>query len=206
MANKRTITISPIEVSLRALFEPLVNALDYETAVTTYDNGVDKDNADTKRRMVSTQQARTQVSDTGHDLPSTRDMGLRIILSQLCQTMHSQTLGVINTKTGSTIPNARERYEESQKQIEQMETRELSGDMLRAMHYFEVNKTRYEAYNELMVALKTIYEEVTREKWQPMTAGSSNARKIDVKELPQAEKDRLVRILGEKKAKAMFAA
>ena len=110
--------------------------------------------------------------DNGQDLPSTKDAGLRIVISQTCQNFHNQCYGNINTNTGTKLDNAKERLDKSEEQIARIGDRisDVSAwttqDMT-AMHWFDVNEARFNFLNEMLSAWSTVYYQIFNETWKP---------------------------------------
>lgn len=153
-------------------------------------------------------------SDTGHEQRSQGDMGLRILLSQLCLTVHRQLKGVLNTRTGQKIDNAIERVKRSQDILSSFEKR-YSGDVdamfadpdyLVQMHWFQVNVEREKMLGQFLDAFQGAYEVVTKgEKWVPLTqeelAAQRGQRTADLR-ISDEEKNRLLALRERAMAKS----
>lgn len=168
---------STLLVGLRQIFDPIVHALDDRPALLKEDS-----------------------ADTGSELPSTKDIMLRITISMLCQTLYNQLHGKLKTNSGSNIPNLKERLDDSEGRIASIAEITSKQDVA-AFHWFAVNEAKYNSISDFLSAMTTIYFEITNERWQPREMGgtnATNAKKIDVDTLPQEEKDRLVSLMAAK--------
>lgn len=180
---------------LRDIFEPLIAALDNKPALLA--------SAD---------------ADTGHEAPSTQDIGLKILLGQTIQNLWRQQYGLIKTKRTfrnvkmsdgswkqvenfSTIMNNDQRLKKSQDDVQYLQD-EISGNRvsmtskqaLTTLHYFEVNEARFNATSELLGAYTTFYREVFKEDWKSSEepANKEETKKI---EIAPEENSRLVALM-----------
>jgi hypothetical protein len=141
-----------LTMALIQTFEPLVNALDFDM-----DNfgSLQKPNED---------------SDTGQQLKSQRDNGIRFLVSGICQAIWRQNHGVITDKNGNVYDNSRQRLLRSEKQKAELEknfAQDVTTDDLAVLYWFKVNEERYHAQQNLLTAFTTLYRHITNEDWKP---------------------------------------
>lgn len=109
--------------------------------------------------------------DTGNDLPSTKDMGIRIVLGNIIQNLHNQCYGAINSKTGVKMPNAKEQFDSSEQRLAAMADRLTNGTTTEAdlvtLHWFNINEARFNFLNDMISAYAEVYRKVTNEDWKP---------------------------------------
>ncbi len=178
----RNIVVSELSSVLLTTVEPLVHALD---------------------SRVNEMGDQVTQPDAGHDQPSTRDMGLRIILGNILQTLHNQCYGVLNTRTGTKMPNAKEQLDTSEQRLANMADRITNGTTteadLTAIHWFNVNEARFAFLNQMISAYADVYKKVTNEEWKPFERREMPPVKVD-----DATQARLLAVLkkaGEKNKK-----
>ena len=128
---------------------------------------------------------------TGMDLPSTKDMGLRIYLGQVIQTIHSQLYGYTTT-SGKNYAGALSYLTEAEYRVNspgfilRAEQDTLSAADMKAFHYLELAEARVNMMTEHLQAMKEVYKNVTREDWKPYNAEApatavTKATKEDIK-------------------------
>lgn len=137
---------SVLVAALIATFDPVIKAIDYNVGEGEQDAGL--------------------------ELPSMKDVGLRIILGQTLQNLHNQTFGNIKTSSGSNIDNAKQRLDRSEEQMAKIGDRisdvaSLTTQDMNAIHWFQVNEALYNALNDLIGAFATVYRRITNEDWKP---------------------------------------
>lgn len=155
MSRKKKISNTPVDLltmSLIQTFEPLVNALDF-----------DMDN------FGSLQQP-NEDADSGQQLKSQRDNGIRFLVSGICQAIWRQNHGVITDKSGNVYDNSRQRLMRSEKQKAELEknfAQDVTSDDLNVLYWFKVNEERYHTQQNLLTAFTTLYRHITNEEWKP---------------------------------------
>lgn len=177
-----TSTLPALEQALLSIVDPLIKTLDFDIDDT------------------GNHQPPMEARDTGTDRPSQRDMGLRVLIGQICQTLHTQTYGAINTRNGNKLPNAKEHLDASEQRLADMRNRiedgTLSSQDLTAIHWFKVNEARFEMLNDLLGAFTFIHHTVTGEKWKPYERKAEPEVKVS-----EEEKVRLLAMLAKAGAK-----
>lgn len=179
----RTRYVAPISESILSVLEPLTKALD-DNAFLVGGEG--------------------ESGDTGHELPSTKDISIRIVLGRMCQMLYDQTCGTINTGGARQILNAKDRMYQSDMDLAAHQKRYagedgepdftmMAGDprTYKLQYWCEVNNTRFHAYQELLDQFKLVYKAVTREDWVPMNNTNSPVKKIDPSTLSDEQRERL---------------
>ncbi len=169
---------SVLVTALLAAVEPLVKALDYNIGEGEQDAGL--------------------------DLPSMKDVGLRILLGQTLQNFHNQTFGNIKTSTGSSIENVKQRLDRSEEQMAKIGDRisdvaSLTNQDMNAIHWFQVNEARFHFHNDIIGALATVYERVTHETWKPYERKDTPAIKVSDEEAARL-KEMLTKAMERNKA------
>jgi len=174
----------PFADAIFTIIEPIIKALDENP---NYNAGVS--------------------GDTGHDRPSQRDVGLRILLDSWIRPLHNQLHGNITSSDNRKILNVTERMMESETQVAAHRDR-FAGreeDMLidpstfRINHWYEVNENRYNAYREMYDSLRLTYKQVTGEDWKYVEIGG-RGQAVDASKMADAEKAKmLARFTGERK-------
>lgn len=183
IAGLRNRFVSSLGESLLSVLEPLQKALD-DNAFLVGGEG--------------------ESGDTGHELPSTKDISLRIVIGRMCQMMHDQTCGTINTGGARAIMNARDRARQSDDDLAAHQKRYtgedgepdfamMAGDprTYKLQYWCGVNNERYTAYQEILDQLKMVYKTITRENWVPMDNTNSPVKKIDPKSLSDEQRERI---------------
>lgn len=183
IAALRTRFVSSLSESTLSVLEPLTKALD-DNAFLVGNEG--------------------DSGDTGHDLPSTKDISLRIVLGRICQMLHDQTCGTINTGGARQILNAKDRMYQSDMDLAAHQKRYagedgepdftmMAGDprTYKLQYWCGVNNERYTAYQEMLDQFKLVYKTVTRENWVPMENSNSPVKKIDPKTLSDEQRERM---------------
>ena len=145
-----TIKIDSLENVLISVFEPLKKALDENL------------------------NPMGEVADSGQASPSSRDTGLRILIDSMARQVHRQLRGTINTATGNKIDNCVERLQRSENQLSalkekyanDMENMFADPQFYQIAGYLEINEARFNAYNELLIALCGLYRSTFNEDWK----------------------------------------
>lgn len=136
-------------------------------------------------------------TDTGSDLPSMSDQGLKIYLGQIIQTINNQLYGYTNQATGKKttgqlgwLSEAEYRVNSPQFQL-RAECDNLTPADLRAWHYFELAEARVSMMTEHLQSFKAVYLEIFREEWKPYDALPAGAQtKTDAKAIAAKMKER----------------
>lgn len=145
--SKNALANSAYFAAALAAIEPLINALDMD---------VGEDD-----------------QDTGHELPSQKDIGIRIVLGGICQVIHNQLFGNYTTSTGSKVPNVYQRFMDSEEHIgskefqERSEDGNLSSADMKALDWYAKNEARFNWLTEMHNVYCELYEQTTGEKWKP---------------------------------------
>lgn len=111
--------------------------------------------------------------DTGHELPSQKDIGIRIVLGGICQVIHNQLYGDYTTSTGSKVPNVYRRFMDSEEQVGSKEFQEraengvLSNADMKALDWYAKNEARFNWLSEMDNVYKEMYQQATGETWKP---------------------------------------
>jgi len=194
MATKKSTKVDSLLVrGLMDAFHPLIAALDDQM-----DNfGVFKE------QMAE--------ADIGVEKASTRDNGIRFLLSGVLSNLYRQNFGVITvTKKGAdgkeitnTYDNNRQRLLKSEiawnKAKEEIaKTGTINEEDLKTQHWFYVNEARYNLHMDLMDAFQTVYMNIFNEPWEYTGKSTTKSEAKQVKLSPEE----LARILGETKKAA----
>lgn len=132
--------------------------------------------------------------DTGHELPSQKDIGIRIVIGGICQVLHNQLFGDMQTSTGSKIPNVYRRFKDSEEHVgskefqERMKDGTMSNSDLKALDWFGKNEARFDWLSEMHNTYTELFERVTGEKWKPYE------RKAATNEISDARKALMERV------------
>lgn len=159
MSKIKTNTNSAYLAAALAAIEPLINALDMDVGEGD--------------------------QDTGHERPSQRDVGIRIVLGGFCQSLHNQLFGEYTTSTGSKIPNVYQRFMDSEehtgsKEFQQrLEDGNLSQADMKALDWYAKNEARFNWLTEMHNVYCELYENVTGEKWKPYVKAATETKMTD---------------------------
>jgi hypothetical protein len=114
-------------------------------------------------------------ADTGHEIPSTQDKGLQILLGSMLSMLWRQNHGTISapkySATGQVIgqytdPNNKERLDQSNQRVSEMT--EIDGpDSIKALYYLGVNEARFHSYESLRLSMMAVYREIFNQDWKP---------------------------------------
>lgn len=138
--------------------------------------------------------------DTGHDLPSQKDVGIRIVIGGICQVLHNQLFGDYTTSTGSKVPNVYRRFMDSEEHVgskefqERVENGTMSNSDMKALDWYAKNEARFNWLTEMHNVYCELYEQTTGEKWKPYE------RKQPESKLDDKRKALLERIKADKAA------
>lgn len=146
MSNKQTAKTNYFTAAMTAV-EPLINALNSNVGEGD--------------------------QDTGHELPSQRDVGIRIVVGGICQVLHNQLFGQFETSSGSKIQNVFQRFMDSEERtgsrefLERVENGVLTRQDLSALDWYAKNEARFNWLTEMHNVYTEMYENITGEKWKP---------------------------------------
>jgi hypothetical protein len=147
MSAKNVLANSTLYTALVTAIEPLVNALDMDVGEGD--------------------------QDTGHERPSQKDVGIRIVIGGICQVLHNQLFGDYTTSTGSKVPNIYRRFMDSEEHVgskefqERVENGTMSTADMKALDWYAKNEARFNWLTELDNVFKQQYQDVTGETWKP---------------------------------------
>lgn len=147
MSKKIAVINSAYLTSALTALEPLLNALDMDVGEGD--------------------------QDTGHERPSQKDVGIRIVLGGICQVLHNQLYGDYTTSTGSKVPNVFRRFMDSEEHVgskefqERVENGTMSTADMKAVDWYAKNEARFNWLCEMDNVYKEIYQRATGETWKP---------------------------------------
>lgn len=186
----QTATTIPFESAFKALIAQFCSTLDGD--IDGYILGTAADGIDAAETYEPRDNSENTDKASGHDRPSTRDMGLQIVLSQLTQTMHNQLMGrdgknsavefLNNLKNRRDTPQFRERYAKGN----------LGRSDMTLLRQLEVQSDRVAMLSMMLDTFQSTYEAVTRMKWKPYSADTNNAVGERAKPFDKASIDRIM--------------
>lgn len=113
--------------------------------------------------------------DSGNARPHTRDMGLRIALGQITQSIHNQIHGYGNTKGAQHYMDLFRQSRDSNGYRDRVAAGNPTGDDIKLANQLRVQKARLVYLNMLKDSFQSVYTMVTREQWKPWTPNQSAA-------------------------------
>lgn len=169
-------TISKFGRSIITLFEPLQELLD---TIPDTRSDSQKDGEDTR------------------DHTNRRDVGLRILLDQLCRSCHFQLYGnIVSSTSGQKVPNLTERLRDQQNRLDE-QLANYENDPVNAWaaprtitmnHWFEVAVERVNSVQAAMRGFQEAYEYFQGEPWKaPDMANPVRKKDIDEETKKKAE-------------------
>lgn len=130
---------------------------------------------------------------TGHALPSNRDMGLNIVLSQLTQTIHNQLHGRDGGKGALHYYNMYREQKDSPSFQERWAKKQLHRDDLKLLNQLRIQRARVTYLQLLKDTFQGVFQDVTRTQWKPYVA-PSNAAGEPARPFSEADLEKLMRL------------
>jgi hypothetical protein len=129
-------------------------------------------------------------AEMGHEFPSRKDSGIRILLNNFCRDVHQQIYGVkTDSYNFAGVKDSLDRAEASmQRIIAKYETNDDNADVgalsmmqgdpsaLRSLTFYEVTVARMEMLSSMLSDLKDIYRDVTGEDWVYVAPGTAKPK------------------------------
>lgn len=131
-----------------------------------------------------------QDSPTGHSNPSNRDMGLRIVLGQLTQTIHNQLVPNAKSKGAIHYLNLFKETKNSDAFKDRYAKGELMPDDLKLLKQLADQQARVEFLSMLKDTFQAAYEKTTRETWKPYV------RSEDITSQDKIDNNRLANLMA----------